>query len=272
MHLPTCLLLIGALASPAWAGPPPADLPGFKSEPAETFDRQTVFRAINGAADIFLAYGFEQLHLRRYAREGLTIEVGAYEMTTPLAAFGVFARERPPKAVAVAGPQGLAAPPWQCLLRKGAAYVKVGAMQGQLDGPACKQILTALASGLAGAPGPPAELGLLPAAGRQPDTEGYTRQAYLGLGELSDCVHARYRIADRDLELFVPLGPADATWKKLAAKWKAADDGQPPVLVRKIPYRGVVGVVRSAKGILGATDADVGDVTPKMLRELAAAD
>lgn len=268
MRTLVCSILIASLAGPASAGGPPGALTGFEAQPAETFDRRTVFKAINGAAEIFLAYGFEQLHLRRYSRAGLTIEVSIYEMTSPLAAFGVFARERPPEAVAVAGPQGLSAPPWQCLLRKGSAYVKVGAMKGEFDTPTCKAILTELAQTLKGDSAAPAELARLPAAGRIPGSEGYTRQAYLGLGELSDCVYARYRIGDRELEIFAPLGPPEAAWQKLAAKWKTADEAKPTVLVRKVPYRGIVAAVRTEAGILGAADADEGDVAPATLREI----
>lgn len=270
MRLFVCSLLLALLAVPAMAGDPPGALNGFEAQPAETFDRRTVFKAIDGAAEIFLAYGFEQLHLRRYSRAGLTIEVSVYEMSSPLAAFGVFARERPPKAVEVAGPTGLSAAPWQCLLLKGPAYVKVGAMKGKLDAPTCTAVLTALAEGLPGDSNLPVELKRLPTEGRLPDSEGYTRQAYLGLGELSDCVHARYRVGDRELEVFAPLGPPDEVWQKLAAKWKPAGGAKPPVLVRKVPYRGIVAAVRTEAGILGAADADEGDVAPATLREIAA--
>ena len=59
------------------------------------YDARTVFDYIDGAGELFLAYGFEQLAVRRFERADqppLTVE--CYRMASAEAAFGVFSFER----------------------------------------------------------------------------------------------------------------------------------------------------------------------------------
>jgi hypothetical protein len=59
------------------------------------YDARTVFDYIDGAGEMFLAYGFEQLAVRRFEKADqppLTVE--SYRMTSAEAAFGVFSFER----------------------------------------------------------------------------------------------------------------------------------------------------------------------------------
>lgn len=78
--------------------PRSAEVPGWKlKERPERYSPEKLFEAINGGADRFLAYGFEELARATYAPDGIpypeesVIEV--YQMSTPLAAFGVYSLE-----------------------------------------------------------------------------------------------------------------------------------------------------------------------------------
>ncbi len=264
------LLLVLSLAPPAAADF--IELPGCTGEAGETFDRGGLFKAINGAADVFLEYGFERLDLRRFDCGAVTIEVSIYDQGTPLNAFGVFARERPATARSVTGGPGLVAPPRQCLLRQGRHYVKIGAMRGALDAAACKPWLVALAEALPGSSDLPQAFAALPAADRLAGSAGYTPESYLGLSELGPAVHARYQRGGQQVEIFRLLpGPdraLDAIWQRLAERWKAAA-GTPPVLLREVPYRGLAGIVRTPDEALGAIGAGDRKATIDLLRGLA---
>ena len=259
--MPT-IALIGILLASANAsakGPGLPDISGWKGAALEEFDRQTIFRAINGAADVFLRFGFEYLRMRRYTQAELEIEVSVYDMGKPLNAFGVFAVERPAKATVLpVDATGLAAPPWQCLLRKDRFYVKVGALKGKLDVPSCETLIKALAASLPGSNEEPAALSRLPKANRIESTVGYTREGYLGLSDLKDCVHAEYANKAGDkYQAFVLLAAeqaADKAWKALGPKWKTVPS-EPSAKARKIPYRGLAVLMRTAKGIVGVVEA-----------------
>jgi len=66
------------------------------------YDARTVFDYIDGAGELFLAYGFEQLAVRRFAKADqppLTIE--CYRMASAEAAFGVFSFERQDEGIGI---------------------------------------------------------------------------------------------------------------------------------------------------------------------------
>jgi hypothetical protein len=66
------------------------------------YDARTVFDYIDGAGEMFLAYGFEQLAVRRFAKADqppLTVE--CYRMASAEAAFGVFSFERQGESIGI---------------------------------------------------------------------------------------------------------------------------------------------------------------------------
>ena len=47
----------------------------------------------------------------------------------------------------------------------------------------------------------------------------------------------------------------DVIWNKLAEKWKKSKSADVSILFRKIPYQGLVGIIKTEKGIFGVTDS-----------------
>ncbi|MDD8013312.1 MAG: hypothetical protein PHX05_07535, partial [Acidobacteriota bacterium] len=100
-----CLAMIPFAPLPAAAGPSAAlDIAAFlpelegwrKSGSAETFVPGNLYEHIDGAAENFLAYGFEKLAVQSYAnrdRQALTAEI--YFHGTPENAFGIYSSEKP---------------------------------------------------------------------------------------------------------------------------------------------------------------------------------
>lgn len=61
----------------------------------QTFDRQTLFKHINGGAELYLAYDFQQAFARTYSGPGENeIALDIYDMGSAAEAFGVFTSER----------------------------------------------------------------------------------------------------------------------------------------------------------------------------------
>jgi hypothetical protein len=57
----------------------------------EVFDRENIFDLVNGQAEAFFAYGFEQVAVRRYENaEGAVLHIEVWQLATPADAYGLF--------------------------------------------------------------------------------------------------------------------------------------------------------------------------------------
>lgn len=209
---------------PAGAAPPPAaaasasspvlpgSIAGWAREGAvKRFGPGNLWEHINGAAEQFLSFGFQELETARYTLAvGRTVTVDLYRMTDRLHAFGVYAQEANPKRAAVAiGVEGRAgsdaAEFWS-----GPYYAKLVVMPGGPDG---KAVVSDVARGLAAALGPPGgkpeEVALLPAEGLVADSIRLVPEDALGQAAFAGALQATYgaRSAASTL-VMVPFGDA----------------------------------------------------------------
>lgn len=253
----------GPAATPA-SSPAEPDLPAIDWNPAgeaRTFDAANLWDAIDGAADGYLAYGFVQLTIQDYATDGASASVEIYDQGSPLGAFGVYRRDRPPESIPIAaGVEALTSSPHHCAMLAGPHYVQVRALAGELSAASCAGLFQGLLESLPGDLGPPVELGLLPAADRVADSEGFTKTSYLGLAELNDCLHAEYRGTEGAThQLFAIVETtgrdADAIWDGLRAKWKPVPKQGIQALHRSVPYTGEVVLIRTGRGVFGVAGA-----------------
>ena len=74
----------------------PSEIDGWTwDKEAKAFDRKTLFNHIDGAAEVYLAYNFQQASVRRYIKTGQAdIVAEVYIMGSSEDAFGVFSLER----------------------------------------------------------------------------------------------------------------------------------------------------------------------------------
>jgi len=241
---------VGFLAIEGWQ---PMEAPA-------AYDEAGLWELIDGAADTFLDFGFEGVTVQNYSAEGVVVTISAYDMGTPLNAFGVYRVEAPPDGTALAiGGEAVVSPPYQGLLLKDRFYVKVDAYEGEIDEAVGESLLEAIARALPGADGLPPEFAALPTAGMVVGSARFTKSGLFGLAELEDCVHATYRDdAGVEYRAFVVLtegeDEADALWGALSASWVEADLDGAPALYREVPYSGLVGLAGGPKGLVGVAD------------------
>ena len=132
---------------------------------------------------------------------------------------------------------------------------------GALDAAVCERVAKTATASLPGEGGPPSELAVLPGTDRVAKTVEYTRKGYLGVGELGQCLHADYAPkGGATYTLFAMLpepGEANAKiWQRLvAASWRPVTVDDLEVLQKAVPYRDPVLVAKTARGIIGITDA-----------------
>jgi hypothetical protein len=227
------------------------------------FDRENLWEYINGAADLFLSYGFRELIVRDLEQEDRFVSVSVYDMGRPLDAFGVYEREKPEDEPAISG-IGAAAilqPPYRGLMLKDRFYVKAEVGGGEVGDEALAALLREIAAGLPGRDDLPAQLAALPPLGRVPGTVAFAGQAFLGLADLANCVHADYRLEDgTEYRRFV-MKPSRRLLADDGGRWarSALGDGR-ELWSREVPYSGVVVLVGDTEqmvGIAGLADLEL---------------
>ncbi len=74
----------------------PVSIAGWQAdEEDETYDRDTLYGYMNGGAEVFLAFDFREVFVRRYGQNGSDeIVLDVYDMGSPAEAFGIFSCDR----------------------------------------------------------------------------------------------------------------------------------------------------------------------------------
>ncbi len=174
------LACAGAWAIPTSCLPPSNRVKGWLwRRPPATYSPGTLYQYIDGAADLYLAYGFRQAKVVEFYR-GKTdvVMLDVYDMERPIQAFGIFASERPEGAKRLkAGAQGYAMKGLAAFW-KGPFYVKLSVVEGKGKG---LEALARAADMYLPAPAElPIEFRFLPSANRVRGSERYVKRDALG--------------------------------------------------------------------------------------------
>jgi hypothetical protein len=171
------------------------------------YSPDTLFDAIDGAADLFLAYGFKTLQVAQYkSGEKASVLVEVYAHGNPLQAFGVYSQERMPEAQYFsAGAQAyLDEGASFAGLVKGSHYVKIS---GHNLGTNKAQVLTEFALKMAhllpGEAKLPGLLSVFPSEGKLTNSELYIDQNVLGYDFFKVGFTAEYEVGGQRFRLFV---------------------------------------------------------------------
>jgi len=203
-------------------GLPGSALPGRDTLPgwtpagdSQVFDAQNLYGLVNGQADSFYAYGFEQVAVQTYEDAGgATLRVEVWQMGTPADAYGLFTTVRTGEAISIGG-GGDVDPGRRLDFWQDRYLVRLFAIS-PLDAP----VLTAFAEQIAGVLPPggerPSLVARLPQEGLVErsdlffhqeisiqDTLWLGGQNLLGLGPETNAVLARYEVAGEAAWLLV---------------------------------------------------------------------
>ena len=240
-----------------------ADFPKLKGWKAEsqviTYHPENLWKYINGAAEQFLAFDFQELTYRDISRKGLVVTVHIYDMGSPLNAYGIYTAERPDESDRHAiGGEAVILPPYQCLLLKDSYYVKIDAYEGEISEETGLDLVKTLADALPGVDGFPEELTRLPKENMIEGSQGYVRESFLGLGELTQCVFGKYKNDSSEFQRFIIAFDSGVTQEDvgdlLGERWKQRKYKGNTVLFREVPYRGYVGVAYDGIRWIGVAD------------------
>jgi len=149
---------------------------------------------IDGAADVFLANGFVDLHVGEYTDSaGTDVRAEVYRHSSRTNAFGMYSQERHPGYHFIdIGTQGYTEEKLLNFLC-GTYYVKISSHTGGPRGlSGMRAVGNAVESALHQEKGWPKPLLYFPAAGKRPNEESYIAENFLGYRALARAFVARY--------------------------------------------------------------------------------
>jgi len=188
-------------------------LPGLEGmvslEPPQTYYPETLFEYINGAAEIYLSYGFKELIVAQYKRSDAadTVTVEIYDMEDSRHSFGIYSAERYPENEFISmGTQGY--------VEEGALNFLVGCYYVKLLCFDCEdradEILQTFSKEIVkrveDKGGFPVLLKAFPSEGRLPDTEKFILKNFMGYRFLHDGYLVNYEVEGLPFDCFLIEG------------------------------------------------------------------
>jgi hypothetical protein len=259
------------------ASPFPAIAGWKQSGDVQVFSPKNLYDYINGGADLYLKYDFQELQVADYQNDGkasVTIEV--YRHRTPGHAFGIYSQERLSNANYLEiGAQGYSE---QGVLNFLAAnyYVKMNAVNAGSDD---QKVLLAFAEKiverLGGKGSLPAILASFPRESEIKNSEKYIAKEFLGYSFFHSGFTADYELAGKKFQLFLIEGidkqdcrhMIQAYLKQTGSVRNEVEEGHYNV---KDPYHGEMDFHWQGSYIWGALNLDDAVLRAKMLKLFAA--
>jgi hypothetical protein len=180
------------------------EIPGWKlQEDNRVYNSNDLWELIDGAADIFLSYGFIDLHIAEYINKDQIIRVELYRHSSTDNTYGIYSAERMPDYPQVKiGSQGYKS---QGVLNflAGNYYVKImSAGQKEAEESIIAQVAVKVDKILAQTPGLPEVLHLFPEEGKENLSDAYIAQNFLGYSFFNSAFTTRYK-NETEFQLFI---------------------------------------------------------------------
>ncbi|MDR0353932.1 MAG: hypothetical protein LBI02_11540 [Opitutaceae bacterium] len=225
----TILLLLAGCACAARAQTPAelrAMLPAVDgwtlSDKTEVFNRDNLFDRINGAADVFLICNFEEMTTLDYLKDGSKtyVTLQMYRHATPADTFAIYSAERTPDMTFLdIGAEGYRAAGMVYFL-SGSMYIKLMTADESAETAAMMEnVARALARKIDPRAALPAMLKTFPAEGKQPRSEMYIVESFLGHKFLNSAWRAAYTKDGKEYQVFVIDGKTKAGAENMLADY-----------------------------------------------------
>lgn len=184
------------------------DVNGWKKSETVTYNTETLWEYINGAADYYLNYSFEKLEVVEYQRkEDEYIKVEIYHHSSGLNAFGVYAFERPTETnyLEIGAEAYLEHSALNFFTRNW--YVKIHTHLQDNDAISTLKTLAKKVSHLSGQEYSfPHQFDYLPIDYKTPHSEKYYPTNYLGFSFLTNSISADYQEENLKYTIFIAEG------------------------------------------------------------------
>jgi len=250
------------------------EITGWKlSEDVQTFVPKTLYEYIDGAADLYLTYDFEELKVGEYSNDkkaSVTVEV--YRQKSPTLAFGVYSQERPsnPSLVSM-GAQGYVDENFLNFL-SGSYYVKINSYNtGAEDREILRSFAKKVLENLDEKGTLPPILSSFPAEGKNRNSEKFVAKNFLGYLFLHSAFTADYELSGKKFKLFLIETVDKNECKNMIQKYlqqikspeKEIKEGR---YTLSDPHHGIVDLSWKGNFIWGVVDLGDSDLRSKYLK------
>jgi hypothetical protein len=185
------------------------EIKGWKqSGEPQTFLPGTLYEYINGGADLYLAYDFQDLKVTEYLDDKkATVTVEVYRHKSPTESFGIYSQERLPDANYLnIGAQGYMDKNILNFLA-GSFYVKINSYNTGADDQGVLQAFAKkIEENLNERGGLPPLLSVFPAEGKLRNSEKFVARNFLGYSFLHSAFTADYDLFGKKFKLFLMAG------------------------------------------------------------------
>jgi|GEM_PF-2882865 hypothetical protein len=213
------------------------------SDGPTSYTPETLFEFIDGGAESFLHFDFQDLASATYVQDAVRrgdnrkssralqgsssagagkveLTVDIYHHRDALRAFGMYTQERPAGTAPLpVGVEGYAGPDYLEFV-VGPYYVKL-LQSGGKGQSVLRPFADKLAAGLPGTREPPAVLQVFPDRGKRVRAEKLAARDFLGQSFLHDAVAVPYQIAGASFRLFVVEGKDSADVRTMVQRYRA---------------------------------------------------
>lgn len=237
------------------------EITGWKvHEDEKVYTSGDLWELINGAADIFLSYYFQDLHIAEYTKKDLIIRVELYRHNSLANTYGIYTAERMPDYPQVPiGSQGYKSQGVVNFMT-GNYYVKImSAGAREVDENTLALVAEKVDAQLAQPKGLPDEIKLLPAEGMVSLSDSYIAQNFLGYSFFRSAFSAKYG-NQGEIQLFIiRLTPEEI--QKMLDQYKALvkEDKiqqKEEYYVIQDPYNGTVFLMQKAGFLVGVLNTN----------------
>jgi hypothetical protein len=253
------------------------EMAGWKqSGEIQIFSRANLYDYINGGADLYLKYDFQELQVAEYQNDrkaSVTIEV--YRHKTPVDAFGIYSQERLSNANYLeVGAQGYSE---KGLLNFLAAdcYVKMSSVDvGAEEQAVLLAFAKKLVENLGGNGSLPSILSSFPREGEKKNSEKFISREFLGYSFFHSSFTADYELSGKKFKLFVIEGIDQKDCRNMIQEYlKHTGNHQTKVeegrFQLKDPYHGGMDFYWKGNYIWGALDLDDETLRSRILKLFA---
>lgn len=240
-----------------------------------TFSPDTLYDYINGAAEIYLQYNFQELVAQEYENdEGAFVTIEIYRHDTPLNAFGIYSQERYFEGTFLQiGTQGYYENGILSFF-KGRYYVKLNSYGlGEKEESMLISLAQALDGQLDGDTILPKELALFPSTGKVLHSEQYVAQDFLGYSFLKTAFTANYKADDQIFQMFLIVGESPEVCEMMLKQY-AAEVGSNPEAIAEGPivfddaYHGTVEMRWKGRYIWGVRGLEESEIRTTFLDQM----
>jgi hypothetical protein len=224
------------------------------------YTAENLWEVIDGAAELYLAYNFQDLHQAIYSAENdREVKVELYRHDTPVNTYGIYTAERMPDYTFIeTGMQGYTS---QDILNffTGYYYVKISSYgRNNVDEGTLKAIAGEVSLSLNQSGSWPGEIQLFPAEGKLYMSDGYVASNFMGYSFLRCAFTARYS-SGGEFTLFImhgEAGEAEAMLSKYTGMCKQDSiEKKENIFIIGDPFNGKVLLSKKGDYLVGVLNA-----------------